>query len=171
MGLDITWYRGLSKAAENEGRDASGYPLDGFASFYRNPDFPGRADDISDEAVYRYEEVDGFRAGSYGGYNDWREELAKLAGYLPVSHSRFGSVEMRHDAAVWRAEGGPFFELIHFSDCEGVIGAAVSAKLAADFAEHQPKADAHPDDYFRERYAKWRRAFEKAADRGCVNFH
>lgn len=171
MGLDITWYRGIARAAESEGRDEDGLPLDGFNSFYLNSDFPGRADDITEGAIYSFEEEGDFCAGSYGGYNRWRDDLAKLAGYAATPHARYGSTETRHDAGAWQASSGPFWELINFSDCEGTIGTAVSAKLSADFAKYQPKADSHPNEYFRERYARWRNAFDKAAQSGCVAFH
>ena len=61
--------------------------------------------------------------------------------------------------------------MINFSDCEGVIGPKTSAKLAKDFAEFQAQADAHPDDWFRDLYTTWRRAFELASDDGAVGFH
>jgi hypothetical protein len=170
MGLDITWYRGLTKAVGNEAFDERGElrEEDDWLQLYANPDFPGRADDIEEAVAYRPEESDSFSAGSYGYYNFWRDQLAELAGY-PKGRTQDG----RESACVpcWNGAQGPFAELINFSDCEGVIGATVSAKLAADFAEHQAKAEAHPDDRFRDRYALWRRAFEKAADRGCVDFH
>ena len=68
-------------------------------------------------------------------------------------------------------EGLPFFELINFSDCEGILGAPVCAKLAADFAKYQERANTSHDEWWREKYAGWRRAFEMAADNGCVEFH
>ena len=39
-------------------------------------------------------------------------------------------------------EGLPFVELINFSDCEGVIGPEVAAKLAKDFADYEFSASA-----------------------------
>lgn len=158
MGLDITWHTGLTKANFGEGIDRDGDVEDGFFRFYVNTDFPGRADEIVGGAAYRSEENGHFRAGSYGGYNRWREQLAALVGKNPY--------------AVWQdPQPGPFVELINFTDCDGVIGAAASKKLAADFAAHQAQADAHPDNYFRERYAAFRNAFERAAENGCVVFH
>jgi hypothetical protein len=171
MGLDITWYKGLAMAVGNEAFDDRGGLLDDeFVTFYVNPEFPGRADDIEHRKAYRYgpaESYGGFCAGSYVGYSQWREELAKLAGY-PAKPSL--QVALEHSEGAWSVTEGPFWELINFSDCEGVIGAAVSAKLARDFAEFQDKADAHPDERFRKKYAEWRNAFEQAADSGAVKF-
>ena len=165
MGLDITAHRGLTKAVGNEAFDETGELIwtgkdDDWFQLYVNDAFPGQAEDIEDQKAYKSAESFGFRAGSYGGYNVWRNELAQLAGY-------------ESDRAVWAMDTkvGPFVELINFSDCEGVIGATVSAKLAKDFAAYQEKADQHPSEYFRQKYAEWRKAFEMAADGGCVDFH
>lgn len=150
MGLDITWYRKLTPAKHESDHTTNFYIADSFAA---------RAKDIAEGTHYAYLESDSFRAGSYSGYNEWRDQLAKLAGYQSAED-------------VWhnRTEG-PFYELIDFSDCEGVLGAATSAKLAKDFAQFQEQADAHADNYFRTKYREWRNAFEKAADRGAVSFH
>lgn len=154
MGLDISAYRKLTRTDVTLWQFNSEWQT--YANTHRaippNNDWPERAPEFEETAVYTYEESFGFRAGSYGGYSLWREQLAALAGYPAVT-------------------AGPFYELINFSDCEGVIGAAVSAKLAKDFAAFQEKADAHEDEWFRDRYAKWRQAFEMAADGGCVDFH
>lgn len=181
MGLDITWYRGLTRAAGTEGLLDDGetdYEA-GWENIYGNGDyFPGRADDVP-EGRYKAEESDGFRAGSYSGYGRWRDQLAALAGYPAAKAADFDSRDRSyveghpHSAAAWSEEnnGLPCYELVNFSDCEGTLGTAVCAKLAKDFAALQEKADAHPDAYFREKYREWRNAFEKASDRGAVCFH
>lgn len=179
MGLDITAHSKISplvlEGVADDNRSDAAYDAGGFVA-YLNDAFAGRADDVVDRATYQSEDSFGFRAGSYSGYNEWREQLAKFAGYPLLATERHGQIVYRHDAAAWAADSGPFWELIHFSDCEGVIGSAVSAKLAKDFAEHQAQADALPDDdadgdWFKKRYADWRKAFDMAADGGCVEFH
>lgn len=179
MGLDITAYGKITPLdcvfdSDGEPIDPkTREPLDGLEYFQANvnQDFPDRSKDIADNGVYTYETSTGFRAGSYGGYNNWRESLAKLAGYAPEEEDRYGSKRMRHDAGAWSKTSGPFWELILFSACEGTIGPKVSAKLAKDFADYQTKADAHEDEYFRSKYAEWREAFEMAANNGAVDFH
>lgn len=167
--------------------DADGEPIDPSTRetldydlrVYANNDFPGRADGLEDRGVYSAEYSMGFRAGSYRGYNAWREELAKLAGYsaVPVDRYNTGKVEMRHDYGAWQAESGPFLELIEFSDCEGTIGSTVSAKLAKDFADWDERAKQHDDasqnwhGRFYSLYQQWRTAFEMAANGGAVDFH
>lgn len=106
----------------------------------------------------------GFHAGSYSGYNQWREWLAALAGH--------GTPE-----TIWNtpSPSGPFVEMINFSDCEGTIGPDVSAKLAKDFAEWDERAKVSGEgdggkysNYGR--YCNFREAFEAAADGGKVIF-
>lgn len=96
-----------------------------------------------------------FRAGSYSGYNGWREWLAAQVGTTP--------------RAVWSdPKPGPFVELINNSDCEGFIGPKTAAKLARDFQEHAGRIVG--DDYEVQRYRDWQRAFELAANGGAVKF-
>jgi hypothetical protein len=167
MGLDVTWYRDAKLAPEAE-LDSDGYPVDwdAFVKLTKNPDFPGRCDDVA-EGVYSYGDSGGFRAGAYSGYNDWREELAAMAGYSRVAGE---SPRHAHSNGAWQANGGPFWELINFTDCDGVIGTAVSAKLARDFADWQDRLP-EGDTLFAERYAQWRNAFEQAQHGGFVDFH
>lgn len=169
MGLDITAFGKLVPEPNHELED--GNPKDwknvrevyGLADVERH--WPGRTQGLN-EGYYRAGQMHGFRAGSYSGYNRWRDMLARYAGY--------GSADTVHEG---RITSGPFVELINFSNCEGFIGPTVSAKLARDFAENADhienlaKADGEEGDYFLERYAKWRKAFEIAAEGGYVHFH
>jgi hypothetical protein len=177
MGLDITAYRGLTKAQPGEGIDPT-YPEEsdydnGWVRMYVNTDFSGRNDSIEDRAIYKPADQFGFRAGSYSGYSVWRNQLAEMAGYSTavVAGDRYAELYPAARGVHLDPQPGPFVELINFSDCEGVIGPETSAKLAQDFAAFQEKADAHPDDWFRDRYALWRKAFEMASDNGAVAFH
>lgn len=157
MGLDITAYKDIQKVTgayvlDGEPVDGAGNELDynSHVTICINEPFKDRADDLIDGTVCTFSEAFEFRAGSYSGYSIWREKLAELANWPKVK--------------------GPFWELICFSDCEGVIGPKTSAKLAKDFADYQKKADDHKDDYFRERYNDWRKAFEMASQNGMVDF-
>ncbi len=164
MGLDITAYSGLREMPKDTIEcDEDGYPVDyrTYSRFYDNTDFPGRSAGIicNKETYYAHLGEFKFRAGSYSGYNHWRTQLAAL-----VAGCDKGPI----------AATLPFAELINFSDCEGVLGPVVCKKLAADFAAYQQKADEFSGadgDWFRERYADWRKAFELAEQGGCVEFH
>lgn len=172
MGLDITAYSELKKAEYGNVFDEFGEIADGFVQFYVNTDFPGRADDVIDITAYEYNDALDFRAGSYGGYNSWRDKLAEMAGYSKSTCKEYGRTRESFAATIWNNPSpGPFMELINFSDCEGVIGTTISKKLAADFSEYQSKADAHQDAHFREKYAEWRAAFELASNNGAVKFY
>lgn len=177
MGLDITAYRKIDKidavfdAHEEPINPVTREPIEDYTRFYLNDDFPGRANEIEDRGVYRFADHFGFRAGSYGGYNMWRNELAKLAGYPLGQYEQYGRMWDSYCVACWEGKEGPFSELINFSDAEGAIGASVSAKLAKDFADFQEEAEKVEAPYFKELYAKWRKAFEMASDSGAVSFH
>lgn len=176
MGVDIYAYTKVQKLnalalEDGEAVDkATLEPIADCVRAYSNSDFPGRDEGLEDRAFYSYEECLDILSMGYGGYNFWRRELAKLAGWPAVPYEQYGRIEMREDAAAWNAESGPFWELINFSDCEGCIGPVVAAKIARDFAEHQAKADAHPDERFRERYNSMRKGFEAAANNGLIRF-
>lgn len=171
MGLDVIAYRQLTEAKGNEAFDETGELRDGWFQVNVNSDFPQRADALMDQHAYKYAESHHFRAGSYSGYNFWRDKLAEMAGYPQSSYEQYGKEWPSYAATVWQnPKPGPFMELINFSDCEGIIGPDTSAKIAKDFAEFQSKADAHTDDHFRRLYAEWRKAFEMAADGGAVEF-
>jgi hypothetical protein len=156
MGLDITYYRKLRRVECGE-YDTVGCD---HAYIWINPDFPGRAGSLTD-GCHEAEDTGHFRAGSYGGYNAWREALARLVGVTPRQ--------------VWDAPDRyadlPFVGLINFSDCEGAIGPEASAALARDFAEWEDRAAAAFDGWSLEVYRSWRAAFEAAADGGAVCFH
>lgn len=171
MGLDITAYQKLAPAPA-AALDEDGNPADykNFVSIsdhmlaWTEKEWPGRTAGLT-PGVYSFAGSFAFRAGSYSGYNDWRDQLAIMARGIGASR-------------VWKLEGdrGPFAELINFADNEGTIGPVVAAKLAKDFADFQGKAgvwlDARADmtAWFRQSYANWRKAFEMAADGGCVDF-
>ena len=177
MGLDITPYSGLKKLDCHFDKD--GDPIDprtgeligDYLRPYRNADFPGRVDDLEDGAVYSYEAAGPGWGGGYGYYNRLRETLAKMAGYpLTEYHSRCSGPDMAHAAACWQGQTGPFCELIDFTDCDGTIGTAVSAKLAKDFQEWDERAKAE-GEHFYEFFTAFREAFEMASDGGAVRFH
>lgn len=174
MGLDVSAYNRLEKM--NAVLDINGWAIDPvtqkalqkpYVRLFLNNEFPNRADEFEDKAIYRYQNSIDISCGGYGRYNKWRNDLAKLAGYPREQYKHHGEVLESYCIACWSGKPGPFAELINFSDCEGVIGTAVSKKLAADFASFQDQAG---NEYFGEMYAKWRSLFEYASDSGCVVF-
>jgi len=149
---------------------------------YQMEHFPHQGEGLPDtEVVESLGEEYGFRAGSYSGYGEWRDDLATAAGYPG------GAQE------VWsRADGGeygfPFEELINFPDNEGVIGPVASQKLYKDFVEQEEKIMKSIDEWylkihptksydksdlkwFIDKYNDWKHAFKLASDNGMVIFH
>lgn len=170
MGLDITAYSKIK--AEPNGFDTDGDLIDWDNHFtiYINPHFQAQSEGLQEKTAYSYDESHGFRAGSYSGYNGWREQLAKMAGYPAVEVERYGRKDFHHDAGAFAATSGPFWELINFSDCEGALGEAVCKKLLIDFNQFASEAE-KDDSYFKDRYQDWYKAIRLGADGGCVCFH
>lgn len=169
MGLGVAYY---SKARRVPPEDEAAIRLDedgakevadarGWVMPHINPHFPGRADPI-EEGAYRAVRGGGFRAGSYSGYNVWRRWLGSLVD-VEVGDDWWNDPDVK----------APFFELLHFSDCEGTIGPVASAKLAEDFDRYREKARASDSSalQFFELYEEWAEAFHVAADGGWVDFH
>lgn len=178
MGLDITAYAGLAFALPGNGLDPQGDILyeQGYFRLFLEPRHPIQGAglprlDSDPEArcvCSGFADRMSFCAGSYSGYGRWREQLAELAGYPERAYE---GEDPSHATGAWTLPFGPFHELIDFSDCEGVIGPLISAKLAEDFACYQKLADAHPDEWFRQKYDLWRQAFEMASQGGAVMLH
>jgi hypothetical protein len=148
MGLDVTAFSKVVRVGDSK--------TDETIHLYPSSDFPKQADGLKDG---HYSCADSYSGPSmpYGQYNQWREQLARLAG-----------VDMA-DAWTNKLEVAPFLELINFSDCDGLIGAATSKKLAADFATFDAKARKWPG-WFYENYVRFHNCFKLAADQGAVKF-
>lgn len=178
MGLDVTAYRGLKAIdcvfdADGELIDPqTREPLENCLQLgYQHSDHAERSADIDLAAVYSYDKaMDGPSLG-YGRYSNWRNQLAELAGYTPLPDEERGGSELRHDMGAWMSDGGPFWELIHFSDCEGTLGTAVCQKLAKDFKDFEDKASTFLDETFLSRYQEFHKLFDFASDNGVVKFH
>ena len=165
MGLDITYSNKITYADPQPNEDDR-YDGDYIHILHDPIQCPNLK-----EGYYTYDQRGSFRAGSYSGYNQWRNRLAQLA--LNMT-----------DQEVWNKNGQveAFGELIHFSDCEGTIGPEICAKLAKDFQNYSAKIKAQlnikendtgfdDDTYFWEKYQEWQKAFETAANTGAVWFH
>jgi hypothetical protein len=175
MGLDIAAYRQLKSAPSDWLIEKDGYEEldqshedDGvYLGDYDQDEWPDHRKGIPSGKVFMFEDSMNFRAGSYGGYSQWREWLAEVAGYPNAPGATFHP----HCMTVWEGAAGPFSELINFSDCEGIIGPVVAAKLAQDCVDFDERAKTSSDsDYYYIRYREWRMACEMAADGGVIIF-
>jgi hypothetical protein len=161
MGLDISAYSKINKT-EN---------LDEATIFvYRGEYHNDQAKDIEQGTYVEDKESErlGFRAGSYSGYNVFRNLLSEII--------------LGADArTVWTEEekyaGKPFYELINFSDCEGNFGPQVSTKLHKDFADHREvfcegvKNKNPYEGYYESVYDNFMNGFELASQGGILSFH
>lgn len=179
-GLDISAYSNL-KIVNNPKLDEDGFPVNYEKEVLLSPstDFPEQFAGLQANKVYSFKSSHEFRAGSYSGYNYWRNELAKLAGYKPIYFDQpfFDGTdlttkrELRYDAGAWAEKSGPFWELINFTDSDGVIGPSVCKKLLKDFVAYKKAARKHSDEWFKESYYDWMKAFSLCAQNGAVVFH
>jgi hypothetical protein len=133
MGLDISYFSQLAPAPDVEDGPVE---RDKYVRFFQSEldwtemNWPGHSDGIK-AGVYSFAESGDFKAGSYSYYTWWRDQLARFA---------LGKPAVR----VWTENpSGPFIELIHFADNEGVIGPKMAAKLAKDFADYEDRAIAY----------------------------
>lgn len=181
MGLDITAYSRLKHVGlhgkwddedEHYEKHIQAYAYKSFPQSFRGipilaEEAHGNTQLVSGGCYVRTDrtETHSFRAGSYGGYGKWREDLAKDYNPAPVTWDRIGPSMAEPDPQ------RPFYELIWFADNEGTIGPEAAADLLADFREHVTGYAQVHDDYDVARYVDWMRAFELAAGGGLVVFH
>lgn len=206
MGLDISAYKNATKVSDpaevkyvmehpdapSEGAYEKGYGLP-----YKNPapPFASRFGSL-EEVPYEAEKGIHFRAGSYSGYGAWRKQLAELVGVQDIRSfwARVTAMEEKGE----QPKDMPFWQLLHFSDCEGALGPVVCLALAEDFAKWESRARdyarelhtaAYPGEgeidfedmesmnymvsegtYFWAKYQEWKTAFEQGSS-GWVAFH
>jgi hypothetical protein len=132
MGLDVSFYasatmvhgekhpRALTEPQEGPGEEC----WDTYTVAYVNPDFRAQADGIIPQSCWETGKRDLHIGQPYSSYGRFRAWLAKTA--LNVEPE-----------VVWNAPeqwwDRPFVRMIHFSDCEGIIGPESSQILAAEF--------------------------------------
>ncbi len=152
MGLDITVYTDAVLTTEDN---------EDSVWCFNAKEFEARRGNMA-EGNYLATEFDGFRAGSYGGYNAWRNTLCQTV---------YGILAEEFWATKPNDFTGPFAEIINFSDCEGFLGTSICSKLADDFDEHYDRLAALDGDHFWN-LDKWRDGLRQAgSNNGMVRFH
>lgn len=144
---------------------------------YNNPDFPGRAD--LPTGWYKAVGLDHpSLQWSYSGYSAFRERLARLAypeapdlPRVDPYKDRNGDWDHRHPASAYASKlgSGPLFELIWFSDCEGILGHETCKKLLADLEALNGdwvKSDGFAGRDFAEDFRRLRLALKAVVDAG-----
>jgi hypothetical protein len=142
MGLDIEVFRNVRLLTPEESTEEVE-----IVEVENNKSAGNHAGNII-KGTYAYSDSWCFRAGSYGTYNNFRSLLE-----------------------MWEDNDNSFAELIHFSDCEGVIGTEYSKKLYRDFQKNIDSFYGYTDD---ERficiYDNFMHAFEIASQDGFIEF-
>lgn len=176
MGLDITAYSYLrhiglhEKDPDLNGGETDGWYCyrDGHHTAFAYKGFEASFRDIpilgqDDTFIYGgcYEDTENtdehsFRAGSYGGYNQWRDDLR-------VQFNPEVKPEL------------PFYELIYFADNEGTIGPKACRDLAYDFNTNREAYFAltgtgYDGRYDQELYDRWTVAMMLGESDGLVRF-
>jgi len=183
MGLDISYYSNLKMSGPCTGDD-SDYDCD--VRVCNEECFEYQLGSLKRDYLYEStsnSQHGSFGAGSYSGYNQWRNELAIMAGYNGAeevwqdeSFDSFKRFNLRKDKLDYIIgdpveKVKPFYELINFSDAEGYIGSEVSKKLYQDFVDFDEKAKNHTEGWFYRKYCEWKEAFRIASNNGAVGFH
>jgi len=150
-------------------------------NFQPNSYFPEQSEGLPKGFGYGTGEEYNFRAGSYSGYGEWRDLLARLA------------LDMGSEGVWNKIDSGegygeiPFSEVINFSDADGIIGPVASKKLHNDFVNYEKdimkkldryylkfedfEIDGETYDWFKHKYKDWKEAFRIASNNGAVIFH
>jgi hypothetical protein len=179
MGLDITSYEHVKLVEEvhaiedSEGNYCNDTPEFGgknHVTTYNEGSFPHTLGSLIVGKCYLASgEQFRFRAGSYSGYSRFREALCLEA--LGVSANTVWAEPEKY-------VGRPFYEMINFSDCEGVVGHEVCLKLTRDFQEGREtvrarleQTDDHGFGWYADSYDNWQKAYELASVDGMVKFH
>lgn len=178
MGLDITAYQGMVRLmdwpAEVEGIDDIatysgldiGYQIDGKAVVDVHPScahvFPRHLGSLT-PGIYAHGGRMHFRAGSYSGYNEWRDWLSRAA--LGAS-----AEQVWRNFAAYEDRGVAW--LVNFSDANGYIGPEISRRILDDIRAHVAQIRAAvTDSWYGEKLDQWIAALEMAADGGMLDFH
>lgn len=161
MGLDITAYSKIERVHDEDE-----------AMIFVKRDIPemDQAQDI-EEGMYSPtsdSESHGFRAGSYSGYNHFRNMLCEIMHGVPAK-------TLWENPDVFKDK--EFYNIINFSDCEGYFGPEMSKKLHEDFVKHRDKfvnnvADREPyEGYYTRVYDDFCLGFKIASKGGVLHFH
>lgn len=172
MGLGVSFYKNVSLATDIEPELLEGSVGDIHERFdatdyvYLCPAICTMYDEVFPNhnslstGVYDAECTSSLTLKSYSGYNNWRNELAIMVGYASAKDCQQNHTQ------------GPFYELIYFSDCEGIINGPIVDKLHKDFVEYEHKAKESDDIYFSRYYQEWLDALESiVGQNGLIYFH
>lgn len=180
MGLSISGYNKVKIVDRIVDPDID-YPL--FYTEY-NSYFIYQLGTLRKNSIYMMSDLSekySFSIGSYSFYNKWRNDLAIMAGYMDAKNVWNDKSFKPNNLRLIKLNKinnkeiiiKPFYELIKFSDCEGLIGNIVCKKLYQDFVDFDDAAKIFGDrlPYFYDKYCNLKEVFRFASDDGLVYFH
>ena len=184
MGLDITAYGKVkfvecSDSDEIECKWAWGEDkgLGDFTVTFINEYFPLHSEGLL-SGVYTYDDCVYGGSWGYSRWSNFRNELARIAGYTPMTeedspeewdnYTKSNFLSNPYQARVFNVEGGTLFELINFSDCDGVINTTVCKKIYKDLLSVTPEFEfPHQQNQFKSLLSAFKLASE---EEGFVTF-
>ncbi len=190
MGLAITAYKNLvlSECQDHEAHETG--EIRNSLYLYKNHEvFKKQEANMQTECFYNYEDTARCLSLPYSSYSNFRDILAQISGYTPLTKDDFNEADSEHyrnwvlrnpysASAEKLFKSGikmPFIELIYFSDCEGFIGTDICKKLSRDFDEFDQEARAysetHCDLMFYSNYEMFRDNIKYAIENGVLYFH
>lgn len=159
MGLDITAYENIEFKEVIEDESEVSFYNGGYFEQSNMTEIENKNLEIS------FSRSHDFRAGSYGGYGVFRNNLSVIINNR-TQDDIFKNCENESIKKL------PFFYLINFSDCEGYIGTSYCEILYNDFCKHEEEyMEKQEHEYAKEKYLEFKKAFELAKNNGLVNFH
>lgn len=189
MGLDLTGYRNIKKI-DNPPLDEDGYLSDevheqDMIQIRINPNYPERALSLEDKACYSYEDCYGNFGCAYSTYSAIRNRLAQAAGYKKTKLLKKVTFENQnefkyrsilsypYEYGAWEAKKGLCWELINFSDCEGVIDCSICQKIYNDLCiiEEKFKTGLDSYDWHLKLFDNLKEVFHFGSQNGMVIFH
>ncbi|SOK58627.1 hypothetical protein [Yersinia phage fHe-Yen9-04] len=184
MGLDITAYQNI-KIIDSPDLDDNdeiiGLSYDEYFNVYNYTYFKEHFKDLEVNGYYEFEDSFNFRAGSYGGYNSWRNELAFIVCKLNNLSSTLPSdTKNLYSNIIWNLPENnniPLYKFINFSDCEGIIGTEYCNIIYKELLSIETEFKSHNymfDDAYNHNnklFDNWLLAFKMGSENGCVSFH
>jgi hypothetical protein len=182
MGLDVHYYSNIRKAKiDDEDED----DLYNHNLYTQDNTFHYQLGSLKRSSAYDTtpETTSGHISMGYGTYNNWRNQLAIIAGYGSANevwndtdfdpmttkfyNLRYLKLNKLKNPDFEIKIIKPFYEIINFSDCEGVLGSEISKKLYQDFVAFEDNAKKQ-DEYFYIKYKEFKEAFRIASQNGAV---
>jgi len=164
MGLDIEYWSNITPITAPHPIPDEWLADGSIIRYFTPPSFEKRLEPVEAGWVQCSGDYGSFEAGSYGGYNRFRERLAQVG--MATTPEKVWAHPLVYEKCA-------FFELVNFADNEGCIGSKAASKLYKDFAQNEQQfveLTLPADGWMIDKYRQWKRAFQAASEGGVVHF-